>query len=792
MLDQHLIVKCEPQALKENVVTFGKYRVTVLADRLFRIEKDENGQYTDEATQSIWFRNMPKQKFSLRREGDILKIKTEKATLVLAEDFENSYMLLGRKRVKLNNEGNLLGTYRTLDGCIGSHYNHKGAEYDIELENGVVSRRGVAVVDDTKSLILGEDGKIHARRETELDLYVFAYGTDYRAAVNALYMIAGPSPKIPKYALGNWWSRYYEYTDKSYLHLLDKFEKANVPLTVATIDMDWHYSSKLIEEFGFTEEQVAHPELYGSTKGWTGYSWNKHLFPDYKAFLKKIQERNLKITLNLHPAEGVSFFEDCYEDMAKAMGIDPKTKHVIPFNITDDTFINNYFKIMHKPYEHDGVHFWWIDWQQGTQSALTGLDPLWSLNHYHYLDNGLEHEPLILSRYCGVGSHRYPLGFSGDTHMEWASLDYIPYFTATASNVGYTWWSHDIGGHYHGIKDDELYLRYVQFGVFSPINRLHSSKQETNTKEPWAYMGGTGAIAERFLRLRHKMLPYVYSASIKNHKEGIALVEPMYYEYPDCPLAYKCPNQYMFGGQLLVAPITKKAKAHGFATVKVWIPEGRWTDIFTGDVYEGSRVVEMVRPYESIPVLAREGGVFVTSGDDNGNSLENPTKLCLDIFNGNGTYTLYEDKDGKEAATTVTNVASEGIQTTTVRVCGDRGVVPAKREYLLRFPNIATGSVKVISDGAVSYEYDDNDMITVTVTGAKKDFAVEVSYAPVSEAKRLGRMGVKALVCLPGRNLHRGTLSQKLLKITSKEEYRKLVEEADLPAICKKRMLELL
>lgn len=792
MLDQHLIVKCEPQALKENVVTFGKYRVTVLADRLFRIEKDENGQYTDEATQSIWFRNMPKQKFSLRREGDILKIKTEKATLVLAEDFENSYMLLGRKRVKLNNEGNLLGTYRTLDGCIGSHYNHKGAEYDIELENGVVSRRGVAVVDDTKSLILGEDGKIHARRETELDLYVFAYGTDYRAAVNALYMIAGPSPKIPKYALGNWWSRYYEYTDKSYLHLLDKFEKANVPLTVATIDMDWHYSSKLIEEFGFTEEQVAHPELYGSTKGWTGYSWNKHLFPDYKAFLKKIQERNLKITLNLHPAEGVSFFEDCYEDMAKAMGVDPKTKHVIPFNITDDTFINNYFKIMHKPYEHDGVHFWWIDWQQGTQSALTGLDPLWSLNHYHYLDNGLEHEPLILSRYCGVGSHRYPLGFSGDTHMEWASLDYIPYFTATASNVGYTWWSHDIGGHYHGIKDDELYLRYVQFGVFSPINRLHSSKQETNTKEPWAYMGGTGAIAERFLRLRHKMLPYVYSASIKNHKEGIALVEPMYYEYPDCPLAYKCPNQYMFGGQLLVAPITKKAKAHGFATVKVWIPEGRWTDIFTGDVYEGSRVVEMVRPYESIPVLAREGGVFVTSGDDNGNSLENPTKLCLDIFNGNGTYTLYEDKDGKEAATTVTNVASEGIQTTTVRVCGDRGVVPAKREYLLRFPNIATGSVKVISDGAVSYEYDDNDMITVTVTGAKKDFTVEVSYAPVSEAKRLGRMGVKALVCLPGRNLHRGTLSQKLLKITSKEEYRKLVEEADLPAICKKRMLELL
>ena len=791
MLDKHLIAKCAPVALSENIVTFGNYRVTVLSDRLFRIECDKNGMYTDEATQSVWFRNMPAQNYSVRREGGLLKIKTEKVTLVLAGTIEASYVLMGRKRVKINNEGNLLGTYRTLDGCNGNFYNHKGETRYIELENGVISRSGVAVVDDTKTLILGEDGKIRARNETELDLYVFAYGNDYRAAVAALYMISGSTPKIPKYALGNWWSRYYEYTDKSYLHLLDKFEKADIPLTVATIDMDWHYSSKIAETFGFTEEQVANPELYGSTRGWTGYSWNKKLFPDYKAFLQKIKDRNLKITLNLHPADGISFFEDCYEEMAKATGVDPKTKHVIPFNITDDNFINNYFKIMHKPYEHDGVHFWWIDWQQGTQSALTGLDPLWSLNHYHYLDNGLEHEPLILSRYCGVGSHRYPLGFSGDTHMEWDSLNYIPYFTATASNVGYTWWSHDIGGHYHGIKDDELYVRYVQFGVFSPINRLHCSKLETNTKEPWTYMSGTGAIAERFLRLRHKMIPYVYSASIKNHKEGIALIEPMYYEYPDCAEAYKYTNQYMFGGQLLVAPITKKAKSNGLATVKVWIPDGKWTDIFTGDIYEGNRVVEMVRPYESIPVLAKEGGVFVTSGDDNGNSLENPTKLCLDIFNGNGEYKLYEDKDGKEATTIVTNVAEAGKQITTVHVSGDRGVVPAKREYLLRFPNIATGTVNVISDGAVSYEYDDNDMITVIVRGAKKDFTVEVTYAPLSDLALLKKMAIRALVCLPGRNFERGAISQnRIPKIESKEDYRKIIEAADIPAICKKRMLE--
>jgi alpha-glucosidase (family GH31 glycosyl hydrolase) len=127
---------------------------------------------------------------------------------------------------------------------------------------------------------------------------------------------------------------------------------------------------------------------------------------------------------------------------------------------------------------------------------MAGLDPLWSLNHYHYLDNAKEKEnPLILSRYAGVGSHRYPLGFSGDTEITWATLDYLPYFTATASNVGYTWWSHDIGGHHRGEKEDELFVRHVQFGVLSPINRLHCSNWETLSKEPWYFLNGAGEIA---------------------------------------------------------------------------------------------------------------------------------------------------------------------------------------------------------------------------------------------------------------------------------------------------------
>lgn len=94
---------------------------------------------------------------------------------------------------------------------------------------------------------------------------------------------------------------------------------------------------------------------------------------------------------------------------------------------------------------------------------------------------------MTFSRYAGPGSHRYPIGFSGDTHITWESLDFQPYFTTTATNIGYGWWSHDIGGHMLGYKDDELTARWTQYGIFSPIMRLHSSCSEFNGKEPWRF-----------------------------------------------------------------------------------------------------------------------------------------------------------------------------------------------------------------------------------------------------------------------------------------------------------------
>ena len=224
--------------------------------------------------------------------------------------------------------------------------------------------------------------------------------------------------------------------------------------------------------------------------------------------------------------------------------------------------------------------------------------------------------PLTFSRYAGVGSHRYPIGFSGDTVITWASLDFQPYFTATASNVGYGWWSHDVGGHFFGYKDDELTVRWTQFGVFAPITRLHSSDGPFNTREPWRYGERARRVMTSFLRLRHRLVPYLYTMNRRAHVDGEPLVQPMYYEHPHDADAYRVRNQYLFGDRLLVAPITTPAdRATGLGAVRAWLPPGRWTDVFTGVTYRGGTTILLHRDLDTIPVLAPAGAILPLAAD---------------------------------------------------------------------------------------------------------------------------------------------------------------------------------
>ncbi len=685
-------------AAHHNVFKTKRMRITLLTPCLLRLE---TGSFTDLPTQTVWNRNFPKVNCSWGQERGIFTLRTTQA--VFRIDINRCRML----SVKLADgtvvqdfeKGNLLGTARTLDMANGP----------VKLEKGILSRSGVAVMDDSRSLLLNPEGNI-LPRESCTDLYFFAYGHDYRRALRDFFRLTGPVPLIPKYALGNWWSRYKAYTQEEYRSLMEEFIRRKLPITVATIDMDWHWTD-VLQRFGSDADpgQGATPQekWYNThSPGWTGYSWNTELFPDHRQLLQWLKEKGFHITLNVHPSQGIRPYEDCYEDMARSMGLDPAHRRRIPFDIADPGFRAGYFDAVHRPLEQEGVDFWWIDWQQGKTTAIPGLDPLWALNHYHTLAAGTgKKRPLILSRYAGLGSHRYPVGFSGDTFATWESLQFQPYFTNTASNAGYTWWSHDIGGHQFGVQDDELYVRWLQYGVFSPINRLHSSCNEFMGKEPWKRSFAANAVAEKFLRLRHSLIPYLYSANYRTHTEGEPLCCPMYYDY-DCPEAYEANNQYIFGSQLLVCPVTAPAdKRLNLAKTRVWLPEGRWTDFFTDRIYQGGQWVNMYRDLDTIPVLAGEGSIVPMYHNADSNSLSPDQPLDIHIWRGNGSFHLYED-DGETSrethAITLLQVEehNDSIRFTVHAADGDLSILPAERTVYLLFRDVRSASVLVNGEPA--------------------------------------------------------------------------------------------
>ena len=729
-------IKADGKTDERFVFKKGSFRFSVLTSRLLRVEFDKDKVFTDEPTQAVFFRNIDNPNFKIKETDDCVCISTSETVFVYSTKRKSmeSITLKDGRHITDFEKGNLKGTYRTLDMANG----------EVKLGKGLMSKNGVSVIDDSKTVILNSDGTIRERREC-MDEYYFAYGRDYRGCLKDFFSLCGKVPLVPRYCLGNWWSRYKDYSQEEYISLMEKFLDKEIPITVATIDMDWHWVdlSRFDKKDTVVKGKKGFISRYIQASGWTGYSWNTDLFPDYKGFLNWLHEKGFKITMNLHPADGVRAFEDMYCQMAEKMGLDASTGEQIKFDFSDPNYIEAYFDVLHKPYEKDGVDFWWIDWQQEKTTKIKGLDPLWALNHYHTLAFNSENKrPLILSRFAEVGSHRYPLGFSGDTFITWKSLDFQPYFTLTASNIGYTWWSHDIGGHQFGKRDDELYARWVQLGQYSPIMRLHSTKDEFMGKEPWKYSFAAGSAAIAALRERHAMIPYLYSMNYQTHKNALALCEPMYYSYPEKEEAYSVKNQFFFGSELIVAPITTKINPKtNLAKVRVWLPKGRWTDIYNGNIYEGEKYIDMFRGIESIPVLAKEGAIIPLSSDNKSNNCKNPEDLTIRIFRGNNTFELYED-DGETMnfekgafAVTQLSISEKNSEIKFIVNCaqGDKSVIPASRKYTLIFEDIKDASE-----------------ITVTSNSRDKAFKVEKKHSKVYVVLSDVKPSAKIVVSLKG------------------------------------------
>lgn len=717
-----------PVASADAMVQEGDMRFTVLTPEMIRIEWRSNPDmpFTDEATFTVINRELPVPEFKSYRDDGILYIDTDKLKLqyrigakpngessFAPEDLSIRFSLNGEIvtwHPGLEDSQNLKGTCRTLDGANGDN---KRAEFD----DGVISRSGWAVIDEmetrkdgSRSLLFVPNQEANmdwwAQRPDPkgIDMYFLGYGHDYTKALEDFTKIAGKIPMPPLYALGYWYSKYQKYTEDDFMEIVSDIESNDIPLDVLVIDMGWH---KEHEPDG----------------GWTGWSWDRDYFPDPKGFLDKLHSHDLKLTLNLHPADGVKTYEERYpmlRDRLIELGYDMGPENVaedgrIKWNIKDPTFYQAFFETILRPLEEEGVDFWWIDWQQDP-FQIDGLGSTFWINHAFYNDHANtypDQRAMIFHRWGGLGNHRYQLGFSGDSFTNWPTLAFEPYFTATASNVGYGYWGHDLGGHIQeGDNDPELFLRWIQFGVFTPIFRTHATNAPHIERRVWKYPNFASMLPA--FKLRYALIPYIYTQARTAYDTGISMCRPLYYEWPEEDEAYAREGEYMFGNDILVNPIVKPSdNDNGTVEQETWLPSGLWYDVNRNRLVEGDQTYKDTYTQEEIPYFYRAGAV-IPNYPEMRNLKQRPEKLIVNFIPGaDGETFLYEDEGDTESykqdACTFTRIAQQGNTEYTVYPPEGLGFPgqPTARSYLFRiFGAQEPKEVKVNGIATDSFLYD--------------------------------------------------------------------------------------
>ena len=737
----HFEVDYSNNVSKPQAVFKGQfYRITVLSDLLVRLEFSEEGYFEDRPTEFAKFRNFPIPQMKIDQNERYLDITTKYFNLRYEKEkpfYGNKYTPDSVLRIKLLDSAskdwyyghpearNYSGIPVNLDNTKNPFveeaevkdlkYVKNKLEGFLEVKHkGLYSADGYVSIDDSTSNFLAEDGTIIFNDMKRIDIYVFMYNRDFGSCLQSYFTLTGMPPLIPRYALGIWWNKNDFYYFDDIQKLLQSFNKNKIPMSILLLGDNWHLKDKSnLERFN------------------SGFTFNRELFYKPAEFVKYMHDRGVRVGLSLDPSEGIHPHEPKFEQVAKAVGI--SDKQIIPFNVFDKDLAIAYFNELIDPLYKLGIDFFWINYRNLKDKATNN-----ALNHYHFTDykkmEGLR--PMILSRPSTFAPHKYPIHYSGETLVSWNTLKTLPFFNSTGSNLGLSWWSHDIGGYKDGVEDAELYARYVQYGTFSPIFRFSAKYGRYYKREPWKWDVKTESIVRDYCQLRHRLIPYLYSEAYKYHKVGLPLVQPLYYQYPEIydELEYK--NEYYFGTELFVAPITKpKDEIMDRSVEKIFLPEGTWYDFKTGKKYLGNKRYILFYKDEDYPVFARDGSIVCMADlEKNLNVTNSPTTMEVHVFPGKSNqYNLYEDdgfsnlhEDGYYLLTRIDYNYMSNNYTLIIRpVEGKTGIVPAKRNYRIRFRNTREANDVIV--------YVDNDKVESVNYVDDTDFIVEINDVPTTK-----------------------------------------------------------
>ncbi len=604
------------------------------------------------------------------------------------------------------------------------------------LNNGLLSRDGWYLLDDSQTALWDTKNWPTPRPTPTVayqDGYLFGYGHQYQEALKALAQLTGAAPLLPRWAFGNWFSRYFAYKDTDYEQtILPKFRSEHVPLDALVVDTDWKAPAQ-----------------------WNGWNWNTSLFPDSQGFLNWAKGQGLHVTLNIHSSiQGDD--PQFASTNATAGGLTSVGNNSYVWDWGNQAQATSYMNL-HHPFDKQGVRFWWLDWCcDASGVSMNGLNPDGWINYLYAkdaTDQGLR--GFAFSRmgsgyrnYANDGytvpsgpwsNHRTTVQFTGDTQPTWEMLSFESAFTQKEGNVGQAYVTHDIGSFAGKHLDDDMYVRWVQLGTFQPIFRLHSDHGD---RLPWDYDDSARVPAEQFMQLREALIPYLYTLSWQAYSTGLPMVRGLYLTYPEAPEAYAFDREYMLGDQMLVAPITTPGTT---GSTSVWFPPGSWTDMFTHKTYTGPSTQTISDDLTKMPVFVKAGGILPSQPAMDYATQKSVNPLTLDVFTGaDGSFTLYEDSgeglDYQHNNYALTSISYSQNQAT-VQIGAAQGQYaqqPTQRQYAVNLINVKAAPSSVTVNGqplqqassGIGWNYDANGHIvhvTVNQPSAQSALAIKLN-----------------------------------------------------------------
>ena len=666
------------------IIKGNNYRFMVLTPRLIRIEYNKNGVFEDRATSLVVNRTFENNSFNFSEDEVSLNISTEYFTLTYIKNSP-----IAGNNIKVNITGTDKEWYpghKEIRNVGSITYSLDDLSNNLKLGKGLYSLDGFVVIDDAKNFVIENDTFLP--REETTDLYLFAYRSDLGLCLQDYFTLTGYPPMIPRYALGCWWYKNDIYNMYNIDDILKKFNDNKIPISVFLLGDKWHNNIE-------------------------NYMYDRKLF-DLRNISAFYNAKSQIFGLTINPTLPISINDPIYNAISQYIQGNKNGISLIPLN---NNTISVYLNLIVNNLLASGIKFFNIDYYNPQDTS-----GLFLLNHYHYAIASMNERGIILSRNPGIAPHRYPIIYTGKTKVSWDTLKVLPSYNNSAANLGVSWQTSAIGGYHGGIEDDELFIRYIQFGVFSPIFLLAGDTGKYYKREPWKWNQLILNVIREYMQLRNKLVPYIYNESYLYQKYGIPLVQPLYYKYPKIYDEPNYVNQYFFGSKIMISPIIKKENTEMNRVVqRLFIPKGIWYDYSTGKKFIGNKYYVGFYKKEDYPIFIKEGSIIPMSLDMD---TKNPTNMEIQIFpaeNGLfGSYELYEDDGislsvGKNYLITKMNLdkVDEGYKFVIARKEGNLSV--PNRNYLLRFRNLKSPDkvlVKINNNvQTYPFEIEKNDLI---------------------------------------------------------------------------------